>query len=215
MTTHFSVSMIDRSGVEHSTTVSIDDGTEVATESGHGLIRLAPAIFKEASERIVAEIAQGKHAPFQPSDLIPVHMSKNGKGERYVVDALYPKNGGPFGDSAEAVDEADAEFQIMWTMVENILSEYDNEMKSMADLEDFLGRMHGITILDTVKEAVRKEAAYKHFARIVEAHEAGDDLDSLMTEGRTMLEALGFLSPLSDDEDDEEEPDSDEPSPRM
>lgn len=211
MTTHFSVQMRTADDLEFATTVSVD--APVSTDDGREIARIAKDIFATAARQIVEESSQGRHAPFGQHELIPLSMTKNGPAKRYVVDALYPEDGGPFGDSAEAVDVADAEFQVLWTMSENIASEYGNEMKRLADLDDFLDRMAGITLIDAIEEPVRKEDAYALFAKLVLAHESGDDLDGPMAEARGMLESLGHLEPLSTDVDEDAE--TDEPSPRM
>jgi hypothetical protein len=54
-------------------------------------------------------------------EINPVGASiAGGEGlKRYAIGATYHGDGGPFGDTAMAHDEAEAEFQIRWTMTEN------------------------------------------------------------------------------------------------
>lgn len=117
---------------------------------------------------------------------IGLHTGTDERTKRYAVEAAYPGDGGPFGDVVAAKDEAEAEFQIRWTMTEN--AGYD----VAGDPELFARVMRRHVIHDIQLETVSLDALKSLLGNlIIEVRSAGHSGPAFDAACET-AEMLGF-----------------------
>lgn len=106
--TQFIVELCSRDGRSFKEHVRFD-----TPEDGTSLLDLLPAMYMSAGLDVTERIG------LSPKDLKLGFVRKFGETHEFIVDAQYPRDGGPFSDRFRAVDEADAAFQAAQAMAEN------------------------------------------------------------------------------------------------
>lgn len=106
--------------------------------------------------------------------------------KRFEVDATYYDGSGEFGDSAEAHSAAEAEFQIRWTMTENM------GYRAWEDPHRFARVMDSHRIHNVAMEAMSRETLKGLFADLIREAEASGHTGPALEAAKIAAENLGL-----------------------
>lgn len=172
----FAVTLEPEDGKETEVLVAIPYQDFISTPDG--MYSIAPRVARAA-------LAQSGLA-----DAAILHICRSGPTERFLVNAVYANNGGPFGDTVEAFDDSDARFQIAWIMAEN----QDYKVERISDLGTFLDRIADQYIIDCDPLPISDDELQQAFLGLYKAIHDGDKLEEASRLAGEALIAKGLIN---------------------
>jgi hypothetical protein len=114
--------------------------------------------------------------------------------QRYAAEAMYPGDGGPFGDSTDAHDAEEAEFLISWTMAEN--AGYSMGKDGVEAFVSAMQRMNAHSVYPEPVSSPEIRILFLNLLReVVENGHAGPALEAALEAARAMGEDIAPPAP--------------------